>query len=217
MNIKCWPSTKNRSPYKGIYRGTSSTWRRRFWLRRGRRLRLERSWGWSISRGRTWSSVRIRNVDKRRQSNFYKPFEVGLPPPTGFSFGIPPAKRPPSWGGPAPLPSELFCIDDGLSGPLATEELDEIGAEYKNSNNKWRTSDLWGDGFVEPFGSTIGALRSFVCTFFSAFPLWMSLNRALRLGAPADPEIFGGPIAGGGGGPGGGGGGGGGIKSEWVS
>lgn len=111
----------------------------------------------------------------------------GLPlSPADFNFGIPPAKRPPSPIGDAPIPPPP--PPPLLLPPIPPPLLLGLGL------------------FV-----TAGALRSLVTAFFSLAPLCIWLSKApLSWGLPEDlgggPEALG---AGGGGGPGGGGGGGG--------
>lgn len=91
---------------------------------------------------------------------FYgNPHEPRLLCPAGFSLGMPPAKRPPSCGGP-PAP-DAGTEDEEDAFPIL------LGAPI---------APLLPLGFA----STTGILRSFVSAFFSLFPAWICFKSSLE-------------------------------------
>lgn len=99
---------------------------------------------------------------------------VDTPPPVFFSFGIPPAKIPPSCGAAAPA---LLSLPDLLGASLFARAL-FAGVDGTNP----------GTGGAPPTGgppdeppeepATMGADRSFVTAFFNALPFVMSPSKA---------------------------------------
>jgi len=100
----------------------------------------------------------IQGVSLQRNVNIDATFKLSIAPrllcPAGFNFGIPPAKSPPSWGG--PLPAAIDDVAGGASARFRPPPTEDFGV------------------------STAGALRSCVSAFFSFFPAWICFSRSLE-------------------------------------
>jgi hypothetical protein len=105
---------------------------------------------------------------------------VSTPPPVFRSFGIPPANRPASCGGPSL--DAAGCVRSLWSLLLLARSPGTGGASPPGVFGR---PGMGGaprpDGPGPPTDDTLpicGAERSFVTVFFSAFPLWISARRA---------------------------------------
>lgn len=107
---------------------------------------------------------------------------VLTPPPRLRSFGIPPAKRPPSWAAgaladasEADTPS-LLLLNLLAAGPDGTGGASPVGGGRMPGTGG--AAPTGGPPELPPDFASIGPDRSFVTVFFSRAPLWISDSKA---------------------------------------
>lgn len=105
---------------------------------------------------------------------------VSTPPPVLRNFGIPPAKRPANWGA-LSIPEDAGCCRSLWSLLLLARRPGAGGARLLGALGAPGTGGAppRGDGPEPPAALlTMGAERSFVTAFLSAFPLPISESNA---------------------------------------